>query len=115
MCGRVSLTWKWQEINNQPRHGAGALKHKKMEQLKPYNVEAEAMPYDAPVKFLVRQINGIMRGELTLDEETSKQVMDLLKMMQKRYNQSLILASHDKDIASYADRIIIMKDGLIVE
>lgn len=50
-----------------------------------------------------------------LDEETSKQVMDLLKMMQKRYNQSLILASHDKDIASYADRIIIMKDGLIVE
>ena len=43
-----------------------------MEQLKPYNVEAEAMPYDAPVKFLVRQINGIMRGELTLDEETSK-------------------------------------------
>lgn len=34
-----------------------------------------AMPYDnvlAPVKFLVRQMNGIMRGELTLDDETSK-------------------------------------------
>ena len=27
---------------------------------------------DAPVKFLVRQTNGVMRGELTLDEETSK-------------------------------------------
>jgi len=39
------------------------------------NVETKAMPYDAklaPVKFLVRQMNGIMRGELTLDDETSK-------------------------------------------
>lgn len=35
----------------------------------------KATPDDAmlsPVKFLVRQMNGIMRGELTLDEETSK-------------------------------------------
>ena len=35
----------------------------------------KAMPDDAmlsPVKFLVRQMNGIMRGELALDEETSK-------------------------------------------
>lgn len=38
------------------------------------NTKVETMPmlYDAPVKFLVRQMNGIMRGELTLDEETSK-------------------------------------------
>jgi hypothetical protein len=26
----------------------------------------------APVKFLIRQINGIQRGELTLDDDTSK-------------------------------------------
>lgn len=39
------------------------------------NQQAPAMPCDAmlsPVKFLVRQMNGIMRGELTLDEETSQ-------------------------------------------
>ena len=39
------------------------------------NPQNEAMPHDAMlalVKFLVRQMNGIMRGELTLDEETSK-------------------------------------------
>jgi predicted FMN-binding regulatory protein PaiB len=37
--------------------------------------QTQAMPYDAmlaPVKFLVRQMNGIIRGELTLDEGTSK-------------------------------------------
>lgn len=46
-----------------------------------FNIKFTAMkneynkPYDAklsPVKFLVRQTNGILRGELTLDEETSK-------------------------------------------
>lgn len=50
-----------------------------------------------------------------LDEETSKEVMRLLKMMQKKYQQTILMASHDHEVASYADKIIKMKDGKLLD
>lgn len=41
-----------------------------------------------------------------LDEETGKQVMELLTQGIKKYNQTLILVTHDMDIAAKADQII---------
>ncbi len=49
-----------------------------------------------------------------LDSKTSKEVIDLLKFSAKRYNQTLILITHDVNIASTADRIITIKDGEII-
>ncbi|MGL4760944.1 MAG: ABC transporter ATP-binding protein [Sarcina sp.] len=49
-----------------------------------------------------------------LDSETAKDIMELLKYSVKKYNQTLILITHDLDIASMADRIITIKDGKIV-
>lgn len=49
-----------------------------------------------------------------LDEETSLEVLDLLKKMQNELGQTILMATHDTDVASYANRIIKMKDGEIV-
>lgn len=49
-----------------------------------------------------------------LDSKNSKEIIDLLKISVKRYNQTLILITHDLNIASQADRIITIEDGLIV-
>lgn len=49
-----------------------------------------------------------------LDAASSKQVVDLLKMSQRHYKQTLILVTHDDMIASQADRIITIEDGQIV-
>ncbi|MDK2562156.1 ABC transporter ATP-binding protein [Romboutsia sedimentorum] len=46
-----------------------------------------------------------------LDSKTTEEVMNLLKESIKRYNQTLIVITHDKDIASKADRIINIVDG----
>ncbi len=46
-----------------------------------------------------------------LDSKTTEEVMNLLKQSIKRYNQTLIVITHDKDIASKADRIINIVDG----
>lgn len=46
-----------------------------------------------------------------LDSKTTEEVMNLLKASIKRYNQTLIVITHDKDIASKADRIINIVDG----
>ncbi len=49
-----------------------------------------------------------------LDSVTSKEVIDLLKMAMKKYNQTLILITHDINVAAMADRVITLKDGEIV-
>lgn len=49
-----------------------------------------------------------------LDSKSSKEVIDLLKFTAKKYNQTLILITHDINIASMADRVITLQDGEIV-
>lgn len=49
-----------------------------------------------------------------LDSSNSKEVIELLKFSAKKYNQTLILITHDINIASSADRIITIMDGAIV-
>lgn len=48
-----------------------------------------------------------------VDTKTSKEIIDLLKISIKKYNQTLILITHDLDIASQADRVIIIEDGMV--
>lgn len=50
-----------------------------------------------------------------LDSENSKEIIDLLKMFNKTYNQTLIMITHDERIALQADRIITIKDGRIAK
>lgn len=49
-----------------------------------------------------------------LDSQNSKEVIELLKFTAKKYNQTLILITHDVNIASMADRVITIEDGQIV-
>ena len=48
-----------------------------------------------------------------LDSANSKEIMELLKASNKKYNQTLILITHDENIALQADRIISIRDGKI--
>ena len=49
-----------------------------------------------------------------LDSVNSKEILSLLKLSNQRYHQTLILVTHDRDIALQADRIITFGDGRIV-
>ena len=48
-----------------------------------------------------------------LDSKNSKEVLDLLKLSVKKYNQTLIMITHDSNIALQADRVITIEDGII--
>ncbi|MHC9389719.1 ABC transporter ATP-binding protein [Clostridioides difficile] len=50
-----------------------------------------------------------------LDSETTIEVMDLLKTCVKEFKQTLVMITHNNDIASMADKIITIKDGVIYE
>lgn len=49
-----------------------------------------------------------------LDYNTSLDVLNILKMMQKELKQSIIIVTHDPMVASYADRVLFFNDGQIV-
>ena len=48
-----------------------------------------------------------------LDSKNSHEIMELLKLSNKKYNQTLIVITHDENIALQADRIITLADGRI--
>lgn len=50
-----------------------------------------------------------------LDSKTSKEVMDIIKNMARKNNQTIVMVTHDKELAEYADRIIHIFDGRIEE
>ncbi|PZD92974.1 ABC transporter ATP-binding protein [Paenibacillus sambharensis] len=50
-----------------------------------------------------------------LDSKNSKEILDLLKFSNKRFNQTLIMITHDPQIALQADRVITLGDGQVVK
>lgn len=49
-----------------------------------------------------------------LDTKTGDEVMALLKFSAKKYGQTLVVITHNEDIAQMADRTIVMEDGRVV-
>lgn len=50
-----------------------------------------------------------------LDSKNSKEIIELLRFSVQKYHQTLIIITHDLNIASQADRIITVEDGCVVK
>ena len=59
---------------------------------------------------------GVLADEPTgnLDSKKSQEIVDLLKVSNEKYNQTLIIITHDENIALQADRIFAIEDGKII-
>ena len=64
---------------------------------------------------LINRPSIVLADEPTgnLDSKTSKEIVELLKVSVKKYNQTLIMITHDTNIALQADRVITIEDGII--
>ncbi len=49
-----------------------------------------------------------------LDSKSSADVLGLLKLSGEKFCQTIIMITHDRDIALLADRIVRLKDGRII-
>ena len=50
-----------------------------------------------------------------LDSKASEEIISLLKLSNKKYNQTVIVITHDEKIALEADRVITIDDGRIIK
>ncbi|MFC6651627.1 ABC transporter ATP-binding protein [Paenibacillus rhizoplanae] len=64
---------------------------------------------------LINKPSIILADEPTgnLDSKSSKEIMDLLTFSVKKYHQTLIMITHDLNIAKIADRIVRIEDGVL--
>ena len=66
---------------------------------------------------LITRPSLILADEPTgnLDSKASEEIVSLLKKTNKKYNQSIIMITHNLEIAKMTDRIITLEDGRIVD
>ena len=71
----------------------------------------------AIARALVNRPEIIFADEPTgnLDSKTSDEVIALLKMTAKKYEQTIVMITHDDEIAQVADRILVIEDGQVVD
>ncbi|MBR3271195.1 MAG: ABC transporter ATP-binding protein [Clostridia bacterium] len=50
-----------------------------------------------------------------LDSQNSREIIELLRLSNRKYNQTLIVITHDENIALQADRILAIEDGRITK
>lgn len=66
---------------------------------------------------LINQPAIVLADEPTgnLDSKNGKEIINLLKHANTKYNQTVIMITHDQEIAKQADRVITIKDGKMVD
>ena len=63
---------------------------------------------NAPALLLADELTG------NLDSKNSREIMQLLRYSNEKYHQTMLVITHDEDIALQADRILSLEDGRIV-
>lgn len=83
----------------------------------PSELSGGQMQRVAIARALVNKPAIILADEPTgnLDSETSREIIEMLKLSIRKYNQTAIIITHDISIAENTDRIIRIKDGKVVE
>ena len=49
-----------------------------------------------------------------LDSKASEEVLRLLRQAVDEFGQTVVMVTHDPQAASYADRLVVLRDGLVV-
>ena len=83
----------------------------------PYMLSGGGQQCTAIARALITKPSIILADEPTgsFDAKTSQNVAGLLKMTAETFHQTLILITHNQELAQLADRVVRLRDGRIVE
>ncbi|WP_206459992.1 ABC transporter ATP-binding protein [Anaerovorax sp. IOR16] len=117
----VSLPLIFRGVEKKKRNSAakeilGAVGLKGYEKRKPSQMSGGQQQRVGIARALAGNPKIIFADEPTgnLDTNTTKEVMNLIVNQVREHNQTLILVTHDRSIASYADKVVTIQDGNIV-
>ena len=84
---------------------------------KPYELSGGEKQRVAICRALINNPDLILADEPTgnLDSKSGKIVIDALNKISLKYHKTIVMVTHDPQMASYCNRIILLKDGKILE
>lgn len=90
------------------------MKHKNSD---PNNLSGGEKQRVAIARALIHEPEILFADEVTasLDSKRSKQVMEIIRHIAETRQITVLMVTHDEDMLQYADRIVTMKDGKILE
>lgn len=90
------------------------MKHKNSD---PNNLSGGEKQRVAIARALIHEPEILFADEVTasLDSKRSKQVMGIIRQIAQTRKITVLMVTHDEDMLQYADRIVTMKDGKIIE
>lgn len=95
-------------LNYMKELGIEDLKNKSIKELSGGQQQRVAI-----VRALTQESEVILADEPTgaLDEKNTIKIMEILKNLNRKYNKTIIIVTHDNLVASFCDKVLKMKDG----
>ncbi len=115
---QIPLIFRGEPIESRERKAEEALKSvglEEMAQRLPNQLSGGQMQRVAIARAIVHEPQILLADEPTgnLDEKTGEEIMTLLKNLNREHNTTLIIVTHDSDLAAHASRVITVANGVI--
>lgn len=106
-----------EEMNRQAEKAAGLVQIQGLMDRKPRELSGGQQQRVAIARALASKPAIILADEPTgnLDSKTSDEVIELLKVTSQKFHQTIVMITHNPEIAAQADRTIHIEDGRIAE
>jgi len=87
-----------------------------METRRPSKLSGGQQQRVAIARALIKNPEIVLADEPTanLDSDTGKEILELMKKMNKKHQTTFIFSTHDKMVMDYADRLVMLHDGRII-
>ena len=106
---------KESEWNNIIKQAIGAVELSNRENHEPSQLSGGEKQRVAIARALINNPSILFADEPTgnLDSKSGKMIMEIMERLNRKDGKTVMLITHDQNIADYADRIIKIKDGMI--
>lgn len=115
---QIPLIFRGEPIESRERKAEEALKSVGLEEMArrlPNQLSGGQMQRVAIARAIVHEPQILLADEPTgnLDEKTGEEIMTLLKNLNREHHTTLIIVTHDSDLAAHASRVITVANGVI--